>query len=213
MGLLNRFFTSPQVWALQVEREPGTIEVVTETLPEGEAPVCFLSPVDAHIEGLLRAKPGLRYYLVDTSFAHESYFRRSNGLLVALLHLAWVGHSGRMMLRPSGKPFRYLRTCVEEANGSGPLTFELDVGTLDVVDRLYEQAGLFAWRETSYWESSSAAGMQMPELERHREIANLAVRSARAVKLPEVRAREELILFDPEFLQWHAVARIAVETE
>ncbi|HZZ06633.1 MAG TPA: hypothetical protein VFE81_27595 [Paraburkholderia sp.] len=203
---MYRFFTAPQVWLLQVEREPGELEVVTERLPEGEAPLCFMSPVDAHIEGIFRAKPGLRYYVIEASNLTERWFLRTNGLLVALLHLAWVGQSGRVMLRPSGKPCRFLRTWIEAADGKPPFAFELDGGTLEVVDRLYEQAGLFAWRETSEAASKWTFVQYL-------DAANLAVRSAHAVTRSDDCPGEELMLFDPEFRQWHAVPRVAVETE
>ncbi|MFP3569723.1 hypothetical protein [Paraburkholderia sp. SIMBA_030] len=209
---MHRFFTAPKTWLLKIEREPGVLDFALEVLPEGKALVCFQSPVDAHIEGLLRARPDMRYYVTEAWAAHETWFLREPGLLMAFLHLAWVGQSGRMLLRPSGTPCRYFRSLRKSVEGEGPFTFEVDAGSLEVVDRLHEQAGLFAWRETVSHETSRAARMQMQELERHRELVDQAVRSARVITRPESRPGEELMLFDPKFRQWHTVSREAAET-
>ncbi len=127
MALMHRFFTAPKTWLLQVEREPGVLDFALEVQPEGKALVCFLSPVDAHIEGLMRAKPGMRYYVNDAWAAHETWFLREPGLLMAFLHLAWVSQSGRMLSRPSGAPCRYFRPLHKSVEGDGPFTFDVDV--------------------------------------------------------------------------------------
>ncbi|WP_423383693.1 hypothetical protein [Burkholderia sp. LMG 32019] len=70
---IGYFFINPVAYAVAVETASGGIDYVTEPWDGGgRSLVCFLSIVDAHIEGMLRTKPGLRYYV---ALLHKSSAR------------------------------------------------------------------------------------------------------------------------------------------
>jgi hypothetical protein len=69
-----RFFEAREAFVLSVEIDPFEFSFVTEKVPEGEALLLFLSPVDAHIEGAFRARPGKRYQVISASAVHPRMF-------------------------------------------------------------------------------------------------------------------------------------------
>ena len=96
---------------------------------------------------------------------------------------------------PGGEPGRYTRTLHQEAGAR--LAFEVDEASLDEGDRLYESAGLFAWRETllefSNWNAPRIA-----------QVIDRALRSMRLTPGSPLSCNQ-LALFDPEFGQWNFV--------
>lgn len=152
---------------------------VTEVVPEGEALLCFLSPIDAHIEGILRVRQGQgqHYQVPVSSIVPVGRFKVSSGVLVIGLHLGWPTRNKRLMMRPSDTPCRYMRSMVHVPTRSAPYTFEVDDESLAVVDRLHESGGMFSWREISdaawHWEP---AGLQ--------SLAERAERSSQAFVHP-----------------------------
>jgi hypothetical protein len=89
-------------------------------------------------------------------------------------------------------------------DGCEPEAFGVDASALAVLERLYEGAGLYAWRETN----KQAQPWAWTVAQRAKKI-EAAVRSTRTVMLPKGpnQALEDstLALFDPEFEQWHFV--------
>ncbi|WP_423383681.1 hypothetical protein [Burkholderia sp. LMG 32019] len=83
---LGYFFMDPVAYVVGVETGIGPVDYVTEALGGGRVLVCFLSLVDAHIEGMLRAKPGLRYFVYEARSLSPRYFLNSQGELYAMLH-------------------------------------------------------------------------------------------------------------------------------
>lgn len=176
-------------------------------LPDRGGLLSFQSLIDVHIEGILRAKPGQDYWVVDASnLGHEKFLTKDRSF-VAVQHLAWPTLEGRLLLNPNGSPCG----CVEVASTSADagLTYfksELSAVARSNLDRLHESAGLFAWHETSdatltwCWE-------------RVREVAERAVRSARAITRSEGLSIDdlELGLFNPESEQWHFVPNALVD--
>lgn len=184
-----------------VEGEAGRQDWVTANCRTGGGLLCFQSLIDAHIEGILGAKPGQDYWAMDASNLGHEKFLTKDCSFVAVQHLAWPTLEGRLLLNPNGSPYG----CVEVAStpAEAGLTYfksELSAVARSNLDRLRESAGLFAWRETSdatltwCWE-------------RVREVAERAVRSARAMTRSEDLTIDnlELGLFNPESEQWHFV--------
>jgi hypothetical protein len=196
----QRFFIDPQAFILLVESEPGQYQYVTESWDDNEALLCFLSPMDAHIEGTFRARPGLEYTIMSTWSLPERLFLGSNGLLAVILHLAWSAHEGRLLLGPDGLPRRYCGPLLKWANEERPITFEVGASALGTLDRMYDRAGLFAWRETfeSLWTRA---------IEDQHKVATQAVRAARVVTPQDDGAATLAALFDAEFRQWHFIPR------
>lgn len=76
-----------------------------------------------------------------------------------------------------------------------PPRSEVDPITLETIDSLHEQAGLFAWRETHQaiheWDEARLGK---------------ALRTAPVAVVADASKRDGIGLFDPEFWQWHVVA-------
>lgn len=199
------FFMNPVTYVVTVETESGQVEYVTEAFGDGRVLICFLSLADAHIEGMLRAKPGLRYSVMEARSLPPRFFLNSAGGLFAMLHLAWSMVGGRMILCEDGTPRRFEGPLVKPISDHGPITFDVSATALSTLDRIYEQAGLFAWRETcermrTTWNLSSLQTM-----------ARRAVRLAPAVAWPNGTGETDAALFDVEFGQWHVVSREVAE--
>jgi hypothetical protein len=72
------FFFKPRAYVLLLEDEPGVFDVARIAVEgwEGKLALCFMSPLDALIEGARIGKPGLRYDIAwaaaigAQSFAH-----------------------------------------------------------------------------------------------------------------------------------------------
>jgi hypothetical protein len=190
------FFREPPVYVVLLETAPGgSCEFAFERTPDCEAIVCFLSPVDAAIEGMLRAKTGLRYDVRPASRIPERYFLTGDGNLMLMLHLSWAALDGRLLFRASGIPIRLWRRC-SRMHRRGCPCFEVDTFSLDEADHLYESAGLFAWEETHRRFAWSAT-----------EAARSALRTGWPMQKPQGldSSRCELALYDPDGGRWHFV--------
>jgi hypothetical protein len=193
------FFNDPPVYVVLLGTGPdGSCEFAIENTPECDAILCFLSPVDAAIEGMLRAKPGLGYEVRSALHIPERYFLTTDGGdLLLMLHLAWIALDGRMLLRPSGMPGRLWRPLLKDARAGMPVRFEVDACSLDEADYLYECAGLYAWEDTHKRLSGQA--------DQADQAAKFALRIGQPMhKPPGLDGSEcELALFDPDGRQWH----------
>jgi hypothetical protein len=193
-------FRDPPVYVVLLATEPNgrSTEFAIERMPECEAVLCFLSPVDAAIEGELRATPGLGYQVWPASRTPERYFRTADGDLTLMLHLAWLALDGRLLVRDSGIPCRLWRALFADGQAGMPARFEVDAPALDEVDYLYECAGLYAWEEThrrAEWQADV--------------VGRAAVRTSDLLVGPvgPDRSRAELALFDPEAMRWHHLSQ------
>lgn len=199
------YFHNPPVYVVLLETTPdGSCEFAIENTPECEAILSFLSPVDAAIEGMLRARPGLRYDVRPALHIPEHYFLAANGELTLILHLAWLALDGRMLLRPSGMPCRFSRPLIKDAREDMPVQFEVDAAALDEVDYLHECAGLYAWEETH-------RGL----VGRGEHAARFALRMGRPIQVTPAmdRSRCEFALFDPDGQHWHFVPQTVAQVE
>lgn len=194
------FFKNPRVFALAVETESNRYEYVTEAGSHGEAVVCFLSPLDAHIAGMLQAKPGLKYHVTLAGSILPESFTRPNGVFAANLHLAFaMTANGYLALCEDGRPRWFGGSLVKKADHD-PKTFEVGTTAMRALDRLYEQAGLFAWRETCESQWMCVDG-------RLEEAAREAIRLAGTVAVPDGDYPTRPAVFDPEFKEWHVMLR------
>ncbi|MGF6606391.1 hypothetical protein OKW45_001291 [Paraburkholderia sp. WSM4175] len=192
------FFVSPPAWVLVHEDAGGELRVATESAGEGRAILCFLSPLDALIETARFAQLGETYHVAPAAHFDGGLFRDADGRgLVACIHAGWPTQGGRILLRPGGALGRYARTIRIWAND--PPWFEVDPATIEMIDRLHEQAGLFAWRET-------LSAIHEWDAARLREAAGLALRTAAGAVVAAPSTCDGIGLFDPEFGQWHCVA-------
>jgi hypothetical protein len=195
-----RFFLDPAVYVVLLGTGPdGSCGLAADSSSSWTAVLGFLSPVDAHIEGILRAKPGLGYEVRQACRVPEQHFRAENGEWSLSLHLSWVALDGRMLLSPGGEePCRLSRLVSKEAGEEAPIFFEVDAVALDDADYLYECAGLYAWEHTH----------KHPPLPVERA-AQYALREGHPMRLPldADRSRLELALFDPEGRNWHYLPR------
>ncbi|PLC05983.1 hypothetical protein CY658_02715 [Variovorax sp. RO1] len=206
LGHILSPFRDREVYVLAALHE-SQCHYVTEVVPEGDALLCFLSLIDAHIERAFRTMQGqgLQYRVMAGSTVPVGRLAVPNGLLMASLHLAWLTKNRRLMVRPSGTPCQYVRSLVLAPTPSAPCTFEVDDGSLAAVDRLHESGGLFSWCEINdtpwSWEP---AGLY--------KLAERAVRSSQAFVHPGGAIDNyEFGLFDPEFEQWHFVPSTVAE--
>lgn len=199
------FFMDPITYVVTVEIEPGQFEYVTEALGNGRVLVCFVSLADAHIEGMLRAKPGLQYHVMEARSLPPRLFLNSEGGLFAMLHLAWGVAEGRMILCEDGAPRRFGGPLTKPIGDHGPITFNVNATALGTLDRIYEQAGLFAWCDTCEWMRTTW------NLSRLQTVARQAIRLASAVAWPNGMGETDAALFDVEFGQWHVVSREVAE--
>ncbi|WP_322104741.1 hypothetical protein [Paraburkholderia sp. J41] len=192
------FFVSPPAWVLAHEPAPGALRIATESADEGRAVLCFLSPLDALIEAARLAQLGQAYHVMPAAQLDGSLFRDADGRgLVACIHAGWPTYAGRILLRLGGALGRYGQTIHIWAND--PPWFEVDPATVEMIDHLHEQAGLFAWREThrAIHEWSGA---------RMSKAVGQALRSAPVAVVADASKCDGIGLFDPEFGQWHVVA-------
>jgi hypothetical protein len=78
-----------------------------------------------------------------------------------------------------------------------PVEFEVDPYAFEVFDGIYEQAGLYAWRET--------VGQIENWTEARRDLAVERAIWSMPVTHVDASACNQLALVDPEFEQWHFV--------
>ncbi len=192
------FFVSPPAWVLVHQPAPGELRIATESADEGRAILCFLSPLDALIEATRFAQLGSVYYVMPAAQLDGSCFRDADGRgLVACIHAGWPTQGGRIVLRAGGALGRYTQTIHIWADD--PPWFEIDPATVEMIDELHEQAGLFAWRETH----SAICGWNEAPL---REAASLALHTAPFTTVADTSICDGVGLFETEFGQWHIVA-------
>jgi hypothetical protein len=123
-----------------------------------------------------------------------------------VLHVAWLAHGQRLVAADDGRLIRIAReqSAQWRMRHRVPETMSIESGTWAVLDRLHEQAGLFAWRDTlgisRRWLDTPAAA----ETALHRAVAALG--SIEPIVVPADRA-EQLALYDPEAGCWHFVPR------
>lgn len=201
-----KFFLDPSLYVVLLRTDPdGSCELAIDSTSSWTAVLGFLSPVDAHIEGIVRAKPGLGYQVLEACRIPERYFRAANGKWLLSLHLSWVALDGRMLLCPRGEEScRLSRLVVKEAGEDAPIFFEVDAVALDDADYLYECAGLYAWEHTHKHPPHPVEGA-----------AHYALHRGRPMRLPldADRSRLELALFDPEGRNWHCLPQeVGLET-
>ena len=93
------YFSRPSVYVVLLGTGPdGGCKLATDSTPQCEAILGFLSPIDAHIEGILRAKPGLGYEVRPASRIAEHYFWTRSGDVALLLHMSWLALDRRFLL-------------------------------------------------------------------------------------------------------------------
>jgi len=198
------YFRDPPVHVVLLETGPdGSCEYAIERTPDHEAILCFLSPVDAMMEGILRAKPGLRYKVQPAAQVAQHYFLTLDHCLTLTLHLAWLASDGRVLVRGSGAPCRLFRALRKDASQGMPVRFEVDADSLDEADYLYERAGLLAWEEMHR------------DHHRDEQTAIAGIRAARVTPKPAglEGSRADLALFDPESRQWHFLPQDSAPAE
>ncbi|WP_343549117.1 hypothetical protein [Ralstonia sp.] len=190
----SRYLCEPSVYVVLSETDAdGRCEFAVERTEHCEAILGFLSPIDAMMEGILRAKPGLRFQVRSSVEIERHYFLTRDQRLTLLLHLSWLAQDRRLVMLPGGEPGRLCRPVSRDASQGMPLRFEIDAASLDEVDWLYERAGLFAWEE-----------MHRVYNLGDQQVAIAGVRTSRATLIPQgMGTGVELALFNPETLQWH----------
>lgn len=204
------YFSDPQGYVLMQEVEPCMWDIVRIPVEgwSGMVVLCFMSPLDALIEGAYRAKPGLRYEVACAGGIGTKRFLAKDGSAVAALHLSWLAHEGRLLQTPGGMQCRYYRLLQEARGPDGrePEQFGVDADALDELEKMYEEAGLFAWQETNAQYFHIWGGTDKARHVSRNEQVEQAVRAARAKTRPEGKPTDwTLALFDSEFGQWHHV--------
>ncbi|WP_423383545.1 hypothetical protein [Burkholderia sp. LMG 32019] len=190
-----------------------TCEKVTSILAGssrfGPAVRCFLSPFDALLEMLFlqRRDPDavdavLRSSQLPSEIFYSSWVRQRP----LTLHVAWLAHENRLVAYDDGRLIRAARDQAGQwrRRRRTPDAMAIDAGTLALLDRLHERAGLFAWRDTLQivrrWVASPAT--EQAALQR----AVGALDAVEPIVVP-ANAAEQLALYDPEGARWHFVSR------
>jgi len=190
--------TAPVAFVLTRE-DSGDVVMLGGISVSGHAASCFLSMFDALIFGLHQSRQTGETYAVRRAseflhaFMDDNYHQKSVGL-----HMAWPAREGRLLVRADGRLHDV--QWVQEARLPGAPTLCLDEEALVFVDGIYEQAGLFAWRETAdhvlTWSAS-----------RLRYSVDRALTIMPTKCLLDAREFTQFALYDPEFEQWHFVPR------
>ncbi|HEM7901571.1 TPA: hypothetical protein U2L33_005698 [Burkholderia cenocepacia] len=197
------------VFALTTPTREDTASVVADATRWGPAVRCFLSPFDALLDSLFlrRLDPNaieavVRSNRLPPEIFYSSWLRQRP----LVLHVAWLAHGQRLVTADDGRLIRIAReqSAQWRVRHGIPETMSIESGTWAVLDRLHEQAGLFAWRDTleisRRWLDTPATA----EAALHRAVAALG--SIEPIVVPADRA-EQLALYDPEAGCWHFVPR------
>lgn len=197
--------TDPPVFILAARNGPGRLCIVTSPTGVGDAPLCFLSPFDTLIESAYLGSGRCLDTLLSSHVNWPLFDDGTRRAYIGHLHLGWPARGGRILLRPSGELAGFRQGVYKlQPEGQAPGAFEIDPRTLAQVDHLYEQAGLFAWRETVwdiiFWDD-----------DRVRRALECALRTMVVLPASGDLSCDQLALFDPEFGQWHFVPRAAAE--
>ncbi|AOJ64627.1 hypothetical protein WJ32_18810 (plasmid) [Burkholderia ubonensis] len=190
-----------------------TCEKVTSVLADpsrfGPAVRCFLSPFDALLDMvfLQRRNPDVVAAVLRSSRLPPAIFYSSCLRQRPLtLHVAWLAHENRLVADEDGRLTRAARAQAGQwrRRRQTPDVMVIETGTLAVLDRLHERAGLFAWRDTlqivRHWVASPAE--DTAALRR----AVTALDAVEPTVVP-AGAAEQLALYDPEGARWHFVSR------
>jgi hypothetical protein len=166
----------------------------------------YLSPFDALIDvsrALLCAMRTQTFSVrpVD-AFRPQAVEAPDGSPLIASLHVAWRARSGRVLVRPDGRPNSLL--CSNEEMESGRTVLEPPPGAVCLIEAIHERAGLFAWRET----------MQTYDAWDRRTLALLARQAWQRTPGEEVDDPlpdfDQCAVYDPEGQQWHFVSALEV---
>ncbi|WP_233864000.1 hypothetical protein [Paraburkholderia adhaesiva] len=198
-------FTNPAAWVLMAgDADGAAIAASNRTASGGSAIRCFLSPIDAIIGAAGLAHRDEHYaVLAAADLPPAAFLERGSADYHASLHVAWSARDGQVLLHVDGAPaeqFTLLHQPFQETGG-----FEVSADALAALDRLYDRAGLFAWRETlvevSRWDRPRLEGIC-------NQIAGTLRESG--CREPGVRGNQ-LALFDPESCCWHFVPRSVLD--
>lgn len=191
-------FTETPLWVLSRPREDGLLDIAASITEGGRAIACYLSFVHALIDVAYRSSQGAHYLVREACTVDPGVFANAQGPgLIAQLRLAWPANNRKVVLAQDGNSATCARLLFQGRIAGSPLRFEVDDESMGYIDRLYERAGLFAWRETRDEVSRWNLARQKRMLER--ALVSMEVTQAR---LEDCR---EVALFDPEFGQWHFV--------
>ncbi|MFX1765013.1 hypothetical protein PWP93_20985 [Paraburkholderia sp. A1RI-2L] len=176
------------------------VQVQGSRLPEGEAPNFYLSMFNALISGEYQARRnGGSFQLARVSGVKPNIFCPDAKQMQVSLHIAWAAHDGRVLERPDGSLWTVV--CLQgsrtRSTSSG---IEVDADALVHIDYLHEQGGLFAWRET-------AELVRLWERPRTQRVLDRALDTMPLVTTSTPEAGNQYAVYDPEFGQWHFVAR------
>lgn len=182
-------FTSTRVWVLQEDVTRNL--VVQRKEPDTNAVSGFLSYFDALLEALfLKNASGLRCMPVPASRFDTQPFRSGNGYAIAL-HMGFAASQKRLILNRDNQLSRITMTVRWASDHDG---LELPAYAVAEFARLYEAAGIFAWREMfcdTDWSQEKldrvTAQMELP-----------------VIPWRKVRA-DQCALFNSESGQWHFV--------
>jgi hypothetical protein len=146
------------------------------------------------------AKSGKRLSVIDASAINRDAIQSDwENRLHAFVHHAWIGRGGVIPVRPGSEPAA-CGTLTERWPRGRLIRFKLNSDTLETLDRVHEQAGMFAWRETvrdvAHWDA-----------DKRRDTARFALATMPTGVRTET-SPEQYALFDPEFRQWHFVPRV-----
>lgn len=206
-GIKSPFFTTTPVYLLSFMDKNGECGWLTEPCETGYGLVCFLSRIDAMIEGGRRALGDGKMYRMAPGTAvppEEFRARDEHGTVnyqrgfAAVFHMGWAA-CDRLILRHSHVNDGSYRRCTQSSYlaATGPAAFEVSAEIFSSYGDFRERAGLFAWQETD-------EQLQRWEVPRLHKVVQRAIRS---VKLSDNAApqAQQLALFDPECQQWHFV--------
>ncbi|MCM2542670.1 hypothetical protein [Burkholderia glumae] len=158
------------------------------------------------LEAVLASKPGKRYYAIPAGqFVPTQFVSDHDGQLVLDVHLGWPARDGQLIARRNGRPV----TCAAhhemtvQPERADHIACTLEPDTLSMHERLYQNAGLVAYRETF------DRVVSWPEAQRDRVVAT-AVR-----KLPRLAPAgtecNQIALYDVTSEQWHFTSTDALD--
>lgn len=190
-----------QTYIIVSEDKSGESRLRIDDTPRARVIRCFVSPLDAMIEAMCLARSGELFSVMNISAISRDALRSDLGnRLHACVHYAWLGRGGVIPLRPGSEPAACGELIKRWPRGR-LIRFELDSGTLKELDRVYEQAGLFAWRDTvrdiAHWDPDKL-----------RDTARFALDTMPTGAHTNADV-DQYAVFDPGFRQWHFVPRDA----
>jgi hypothetical protein len=189
-------FSKFETFVLVRHDEDGKQTLSADKTDFGMAVGCYLSPMHAAIDALVGSRAGIEVRSAH-ALSHQMFRNPDGTALLADIRLGWPVVDGKLALRPDNSLGTYSRAlCAEPPTLS---MLEVSDSILAEADSLYEQAGLFAWRET-------CLDLRRWNRKRFARVAFDAVKSIRACQSRGSRVRQ-IALFDPEFEQWHVVPR------